>query len=61
MLERLQERAERIGIQAVARAKRRIIAELDEPGTSAAEADGRIVLSGRRLTERVRWVGGLFR
>lgn len=59
--ERLQDRAEQVGAEAVECAKRRILAEMNEPGISAAGAGNRIVLRGRRLNERLRWIGGLFR
>ena len=52
MLDLLNKRAERIGVDAVERARQRIIGELDEPG---------VRLNGRRLSERLWWIGGLFR
>lgn len=61
MFERLMGRADRIGADAVERAKRRIVAELDEPGVSATTSAQGVVLSGRRLNERLRWIGGLYR
>jgi len=61
MFEALQERAERLGASAVERAKRRIVAELDEPRVSAAADEQGVTLSGRRLSDRLRWIGGLFR
>jgi hypothetical protein len=61
MFERLGSRADRIGAEAAERVKRRIVADLDEPGVSTAVSAQGVVLSGRRLSERLRWIGGLFR
>jgi hypothetical protein len=61
MFERLGDRADRIGAEAVERAKRRIVADLDEPAVTATISMQGVVLSGRRLSERLRWIGGLFR
>lgn len=67
MLDAILRRGEAVGVRAVARAKRRIVAELREPGVDVAESEDGVVLSGRRLwprllgNGRLRWIGGLFR
>ncbi|MFD1610969.1 hypothetical protein ACFSCW_04050 [Sphingomonas tabacisoli] len=67
MLEALEARAEAVGARAVARAKRRLVAEFGEPGIDVAETERGVVLSGRGLwlrllaSGRLRWIGGLLR
>jgi hypothetical protein len=61
MFDRLKDRAERIGIDAVDQARRRIMAELDEPGVSVAASEQGVTLRGLQVGERLWWIGGLFR
>lgn len=61
MFEPLQQRAERIGVAAVGRAKEKIAAQLKEPGVLATVTETGVALTGRRVGERLRWIGGLFR
>lgn len=55
-MEALERRAERIGAGAVARAKRRIAAEL-----GGVETEQGLELRGRDAAERLRRIGELFR
>jgi hypothetical protein len=61
MLDRLQERAERIGAEAVDRARRRVAHELEEQGMRVSTSAQGVTVEGRRLSERLGWIGGLVR
>lgn len=67
MLDQLAARAGEVGERGVARAKRRLIEEITEPGLEVVQTDDGVVLSGRGLwlrmlaSGRLRWIGGLFR
>jgi hypothetical protein len=61
MLDRLSRRAERIGADAALRAKRRIAAGFDEPGITVSIGAEDVTLEGHRLSERLGWIGRLFR
>ena len=61
-MERLEARGRAIGEAAAGRAASRLAERLGEvPGVQAEAGDDRVVLSGRGLWRRLRWIGGYLR
>lgn len=62
MMERLEERGQRIGEAGVRRAVDRLAAKLgEERGVRVEVGEDRVSVSGRGLWRRLRWIGGMLK